>query len=151
MIQEENKIHLLWTCLASMALEHCLPKVGTCCSRDYHPSSGCAWLKSLTLLPESCPYPQETCKSKDCVSNPTGDGIVSCIPFASKAKPCCRVFWWLLETVRLVLGSYSSFYPQRAPFASVQGTCLKAPPFSLVLHASVCEMGREALLLSKAL
>lgn len=83
MIQEENKIHLLWTCLASMALEHCLPKVGTCCSRDYHPSSGCAWLKSLTLLPESCPYPQETCKSKDCVSNPTGDGTVSCIPFAS--------------------------------------------------------------------
>lgn len=83
MIQEENKIHLLWTCLVSMALKNCLPKLGTCCSRDYHPSSGYAWLKSLTLLPESCPYPQEMCKRKDCVSNPTGDGIVFCIPFAS--------------------------------------------------------------------
>lgn len=47
----------LWTCLANKALENCLPELSTCCSRNYHPPSGYAWLKSLILLPESCSLP----------------------------------------------------------------------------------------------
>lgn len=64
MIQKENEIRLLWTCLASMALENCLPKLGTCCCRDYHLSSGYAWLKSLTILPESCPTLQRHARGR---------------------------------------------------------------------------------------
>lgn len=57
--------------------------------------------------------------------------------------------------------SDSRFYPQQTPFTAVRGTCLRSPDIhpgttpldlqsSLALHASICEMGRTALLLAQA-
>lgn len=54
----------LWTCLATKALEKCLPRLSTWCSRNYHPPSGYAWLKSLILLPESCSLPERHARGR---------------------------------------------------------------------------------------
>lgn len=66
---KKKKNPSVWTCLANKALENCLPELGTCCSRNYHPPSGYAWLKSLILLPESCSHPQKACKGNDCLES----------------------------------------------------------------------------------
>lgn len=158
----ENKTHLLWTCLANMALENCLPKLGHQLQQRLPPFFRLCMAKEPHSSPRELPPPSGDMQGEGlCLESNWGwDSLLDSI-----CKLGIAMQWSALMVIKnhkkIVLGAQNRVHPQKTPFTSVQGTCLKTPTFTLVpslhlqsslaLRASICEMGRETLLLSKAL